>query len=100
MIMKADEIENDPELQRVLWACYKYWQDESLPANERVICYSWIVGLYNERFGTKFHPSILRHLTKLGFLKEEDTSKGGHRRYYEIINPGQVDELLRKWGLI
>lgn len=98
--MKADEIENDPELQRVLWACYKYWQDESLPYHERVICYSWIVELYNKRFGTKFHQSRLSHLTKLGFLKREHTSKSGHRRYYEIINLNRVDELLRKWSLI
>lgn len=98
--MKADKIENDTESQQVLWACYKYWQDESLPANERVICYSWIVGPYNKRFNAKFHPSKLRHLTKLGFLKEDDSSKGGHRRYYEIINPSQVYELLIKWGLI
>jgi hypothetical protein len=98
--MKTDEIENEPELQQVLLACYKYWQDESLPANERVICYNWIVGLYSEKFGAKFHPSRLRHLIKLGFLKENDTSRGGHRRYYEIINPDQVHELLMKWGLI
>lgn len=98
--MKAHEIEKDPELQGVLWACYKYWQDESLPSDKRVICYSWIVGLYNERFGTKFHQSKLRNLTKLGFLKGDDTSRGLHRRYYKIINPNQVYELLRKWNLI
>ncbi len=98
--MTADEIENNSELQRVLWACYKYWQDESLPANERAICYNWIIGLYSEKFGAKFHPSRLRQLTKLGFLKEDDTSRSGRRRYYEIINPDQVNELLMKWGLI
>ena len=97
--MKADEIEIKPELQQVLWACYKYWQDESLPNNERVICYNWIVGLYSEKFGVKFHPSSLRHLTKLGFLKEDDTSRGGHRHYYKIVNPNRVDELLKKWSL-
>lgn len=98
--MKALEIENDPELQGVLWACYKYCHDESLPSYERVICYSWIVGLYNERFGTKFHQSKLRKLTKLGFLKGDDTSRDWHRRYYKIINPNQVQKLLRKWSLI
>jgi hypothetical protein len=98
--MKADEIETDSELQRVLWACYKYWQDESLPAHERAICYSWIIEPYSERFGAKFHPSRLRHLTNLGFLKEDDTSRGGRRRYYRIANPDRVDELLRKWSLI
>ncbi len=98
--MKVDELENDSELQRVLWACYEYWLGESQPVHERTICYNWVVGRYSEKFGVKFHPSRLRHLTKLGFLKEDDTSRGGHRRYYKIINPNRVDELLRKWSLI
>ena len=73
--MKVDEIKNDPELQQVLWACYRYWQNESLPAHKRVICYSWIIEPYEERFGTKFHQSRLRRLTELGFLKRDDTSR-------------------------
>lgn len=98
--MKVDEIiENNPELQQVLWACYKYWQGESLPTHERVICYSWVIKLYEERFGAKFHQSRLRRLTELGFLKEDDTSRGGRRRYYKIIDPNRGDNLLRKWNL-
>jgi hypothetical protein len=97
--MKANEIENNLELQRVLWACYKYWQGEPLPPHERAICYSWVIGPYEERFGARFHQSRLRRLTELGFLKKDDTSGGGRRRYYKIIDPDRVDDLLRKWNL-
>jgi hypothetical protein len=97
--MTANEIESDLELQRVLWACYKYWQGEPSLPHERVICYNWVLGLYEDRFDAKFHQSKLLLLTKLGFLKQDDTSRGGHRRYYKIIDPDRVDDLLRKWNL-
>ncbi len=89
--MRADEFEKDLELQQVLWACYEYWQGETLPPRERVICYSWVVRVYEDRFGTKFHHSKLRHLAKLGFLKEDSTSRGGQRRYYKIVEPDHVE---------
>ena len=97
--MNASEIESDAELQRVLWACYKYWQGESSPPQDRVICYSWVIGPYRERFGTDFHQSRLYLLTKLGFLKQDDTARGGNRRYYKIISPSRVADLLTKWKL-
>lgn len=97
--MGPNEIEDDLELQRILWACYKYWDGESLPPQERIICYSWVLGPYEDRFGTKFHQSGLRRLTKLRFLEKDDTSRGGHRRYYKIVDPDRVGDLLRKWNL-
>ena len=97
--MRADEIEDYPELQRVFWACYKYWQGESLPPGERIICYSWVLHLYEDKFGTKFHQSRLRQLAKFGFLKQDHTSRSGRRRYYKIVDPDRVDVLLRKWNL-
>lgn len=96
----VDEIEKDRELQQVLWACYKYWQDEPLPPKERAICYSWVVRVYESRFDIKFHPSRLRRLEKLGFLKRNVTSRSGHRRYYKIVEPDRVAELLRGWNLL
>ena len=99
IIMKVNEIENDLELQRVLWACYKYWQSESLPPHKRAICYSWVIGPYEDRFGTRFHQSRLRRLTKLGFLERDVASRGGSRRYYKIVDPNRVDDLLQKWDL-
>ena len=97
--MRVDELEKDLESQQVLWASYEYWQGEALPPRERLICYSWVVRVYKDRFGTKFHHSKLRRLAKLGFLKEDDTSRGGCRRYYTIIDPHRVCDLLRKWNL-
>ncbi len=97
--MGANKIEDNLELQRILWACYKYWQSESLPPYERIICYTWVLGPYEKRFGTKFHQSRLRNLTKLGLLKQDQTSRGGNRRYYKIADPTQLSVLLRKWKL-
>jgi hypothetical protein len=98
--MKANEIENAPELQQVRWACYQYWQgEELLPPHKRVIWYKWVLGPYKDRFGTKFHQSKLRLLAKLGFLKQDDALRSGHRRYYKIVDPNRVDDLLRKWDL-
>ena len=97
--MRVNEIENDLELQRVLWACYTYWQGEALPPHERTICYSWVRRLYEDRFGAKFHQSKLGRLAKLGFLKKGDTARSGNRRYYKIADPNRVDDLLRKWNL-
>ena len=98
--MRVNEIESNVELQQVLWACYKYWQGESLPPHERVICYSWVVRLYEDKFGTGFHQSKLRRLASLGFLQQDDTSRGGNRRYYKIVDPNKVASLLKKWKLI
>ena len=98
--MNAKSIEKEPELQQVLWACYQYWQSEtSLPLGERVICYSWVLRTYEDRFHNKFHQSKLQRLTKDGFLSQEDVSRSKRRRYYKIIAPDQVETHLRKWGL-
>ena len=98
--MRVNEIESNVELQQVLWACYKYWEGESLPPHERIIYYSWVVRPYEERFGTEFHQSKLRRLASLGFLQQDDTSRGGNRRYYKIADPNGVASLLKKWKLI
>jgi hypothetical protein len=97
----ADRIENNTELQQVLWACYKYWQsEESSPPDERVVCYKWVLRVYEDRFGSKFHQSKLRRLVTLGFLERDDTSRREHRRYYKVIDPDRVEILLTKWDLI
>jgi hypothetical protein len=33
----ANKIENDRELQQVLWACYEYWKNEPLLPQEGAI---------------------------------------------------------------
>ena len=97
--MQTDEIENDSELKRVLWACYQYWQTESSPPHERVICYKWVLGPYGDRFGTRFHHSKLHQLSKLGFLEQEETSRAGHRRYYRLVDSERIADLLKRWQL-
>ncbi len=97
--MRVSKIENDRELQRILWACYKYWQIQSSSA-ERAICYNWVLRPYEERFGAKFHQSRLRRLKALGFLEQEEISRAGHRRYYRIVDSDRVRALLRKWDLL
>jgi len=32
-------------------------------------------------------------------LSQDDTSRGGHRRYYKIVDPDRAGDLLRKWSL-
>ena len=99
--MPTKEIEGNLELQQVLWACFDYWQtEESLPLQDRVICFNWVIDLYKKKFGTGFHQSRLQGLVKLGFLKPADVSRGGHRRYYTIIDPNRVNELLKQWDMI
>ena len=99
--MPAKEIEGNIELQQVLWACFNYWQtQESLPLQERSICFNWVIDSYKEKFGSRFHQSKLKNLVKLGFLKPADTTRGGNRRYYTIVDPDRVNELLQQWGML
>lgn len=97
--MSANAIETGRELQQVLWACYQYWAAEITPPHERTVCYSWVIRPYEKKFGTRFHQSRLQCLAEIGFLKQEDTSRSGNRRYYTVACPYQVNELLKKWGM-
>ena len=98
-IMRTHDLENDSELQRVLWACYSYWQTEPLPPEDRVICHKWVLGRFRSRFSVGFHQSRLNALSELGLLTKHDTSRGGNRRYYTIQEPKGLEALLRKWSL-
>ena|SRR6266851_1674019 len=96
--MRISELEDNPELHHVLIACYEYWRSEPVPPEQRIICYSWVIGPYREMFGTEFHPAKLYQLTKLGFLNQEHTARGGGRRYYKIANPEIAQSLIEKWA--
>ncbi|MBI2986695.1 MAG: hypothetical protein HYY45_08005 [Deltaproteobacteria bacterium] len=97
--MIPTDIERDVELQRILWACHEYWRSEPLPIDQRAVCYTWVTGPYEKAFGTQFHQSRLHRLTKLGFLQQAETSRGGGRHYYTLINPEEITVLLKKWNL-
>ncbi len=55
--MSVNELEKDPELQHVLIACYEYWRSEPVPPEERLICFSWVIGPYRKMFGAEFHAA-------------------------------------------
>ncbi len=78
-----NEAPNYPELQRVLMACLDY--------GNPVICFSWVARRYKAMFGGTFHQSKLARLEQLGVLAQDgETSRGGRRRYYRIINPAAL----------
>lgn len=98
--MTYNEIEMDSELQRVLWACYHYCSI-SPPTDQRwSICYTWALHQYEDRFHDRFHQSKLKRLAKLGFLRAQDTSRAGKRRYYTLVNLEEIAALLKKWNLL
>jgi hypothetical protein len=39
-----------------------------------------------DRRGIHFHPSIMVNLVRHGFLIRHGSSRGGSRRYYEVVN--------------
>lgn len=96
--MNTEMIE-DLELRLILSACYAYWEKEQLPPDQRAICYTWVHNVYKARFGGSFHQSRLEHLARLGVLEKDDTSRGGNRRYYRIVDADRLATLLRDWSL-
>jgi len=84
----------DRDLLRVLQACYECWSRGHAPIEKRVICHTWIIGPYETLFSGTFHQAKLRTLSRQGLLKEVDTSRGGHRRYYTIPNLALVANLV------
>lgn len=93
--------EMDQDLRRVLCACYEYWRDEvEVSPLERFICYSWVRDLYKRRYGDDFHQAKLGKLVALGLLEKQESSRGGDRAYYRLVNPSQIYELLHGWQLV
>ncbi len=98
--MPINNIEADPELQRVLWACYHYCSLAPSSSQQWSICYEWALHQYEAKFHCRFKQSQLRTLARNGFLRPEETSRGGKRRYYAIVDPSKVAELLKEWHLL
>ena len=95
IIEASNEIMNDLELQGILWACLDYWSADSCAPAQPVICYAWVARRYKAMFGGTFHHSRLAELERLGVLAQDgDTSRGGDRRYYRILDLAGLAELL------
>jgi hypothetical protein len=86
-----NEVLNDPELNRILLACLDCGKEKPEP----VIWFSSVARYYKARYSRTFHQSRLAELERLGVLaKDGDTSRGGSRRYYRIIDPFALAERL------
>jgi hypothetical protein len=91
----TNEVLNDPELNRILLACLDCGKEKPEP----VIWFSSVARYYKARYGRTFHQSRLAELERLGVLaKDGDTSRGGSRRYYRIIDPFALAELLKGYN--
>ena len=97
--MSIEEIVNEKELKQILWACYNYWNNESKPIDERVICYAWVIKEYTHRFDRGFQESELTKLAYYGILSKVDKFQVGNRVYYKLNNPTEIKGKLLIWGL-
>jgi hypothetical protein len=97
--MSVQTLDLTPEQQRILWACYAYWAASPAPPEQRLVCYTWVLYCYQQRFGGEFTPPQLRSLAQLGLLRPGHVVRGGGRRYYTLADPQRVHELLGEWGL-
>src|SRR5438093_13758786 len=97
--MNIKEVENDPELRQVLWACYDHWKNDANPPDKRRIWSGYIMDSYRNRFGSEFHQTKLYWVTKHGSLTQAESVRGGARRYYKMIDPDKILNLLQKCGL-
>ena len=79
------------ELKNILWACNEYYSN--ITSDEKQICHNWINKTYKKRFGIEFHQSKLIILSKLGYLKSVDASRGGKRVYYKIVSPRKPNDI-------
>jgi hypothetical protein len=58
--MSPQTVQLMPEQQRVLCACYECWRACSAPSAGQEICYTWVSGHHQRRFGGDCTPPQLR----------------------------------------
>lgn len=56
---------------------------------------SWII----QRVEAGWFPN-LKPLVTRGILEKGDSSRGGHRRYYKLVDPEGTGRALRQLGLV
>jgi hypothetical protein len=96
--MTVHDPENDLELAQIIATCYSQWRTAGGTA-DTLICYSWLLDAYHDRFACGFHQSKLANLARLGFLRRVDATRGGHRCYYRLADQVRVEAVLDHWGL-
>jgi hypothetical protein len=71
-----------------------------MPTEGQEICYTWVSSHHQRRFGGDCMPPQLRQLADLGYLRRGDLAQGGSRRYYSLVDPQRVSQLLGEWGML
>ncbi len=56
---------------------------------------AWVLNRLKEQETIEWFPN-LRSLVSYGILKKEDTTRGGKRAYYSMIDPDGVEKALLK----
>lgn len=72
-------LELDAELDGILQACR-----ECEKAPDGSFCHTWVSTNYEREHGHGFHQSKMKKLARLGLLRENDSTRGGNRRYYTL----------------
>lgn len=73
---------------RLLEVCLNHPKGEC-----RSFCGEWIMHACEQQ-GVPFHQAWLTKLANVGLLVKEDTSRGGHRRYYHLADAVLVQQVL------
>lgn len=85
-------VEMTPAHLRLLEVCLNYPKGES-----GSFCGEWIMHACQDQ-GIPFHQAWLTKLANVGLLVKEDTSRGGHRRYYHLGDGELAKEVLSLAG--
>ena len=75
-------LELDADLERVWWACRECARTSLTPDGS--FCHTWVSTIYERECGSGFHQSKMKKLARLGLLRENDSTRGGNRRYYTL----------------
>jgi hypothetical protein len=79
-----------PAHLQVLGVCIEYPK-----SGDGAFCGEWIMHAC-EKQGVPFHQAWLTKLANVGLLEKEDTSRGGHRRYYKLKNVELAQAVLNQ----
>lgn len=93
------QLELDPELKRVLWACLQWVRQTPNPEQDQSVCFSWVLPIFRQAFACDFHQSRLRALAADGFLRQSDSTRAGNRRYYTVVDLRNAEWIVECLGV-